>query len=138
MNGVPQDYKEGLDVEGIKERAEAGNDEPQLVLASMYDYGAGVEQSFEDAFYWASKSAVQGNTLAQIMVGQMYFTGQGVKPNKVNGLAWVMLAFQSGAKYANVVGRELMIRMTEEEVEQSLTKLKELTAKLKKKVSEDE
>ena len=65
---------EELDVEGIKSRAEAGNDQSQVVLASMYDQSVGVEQSFENAFYWAARSAVQGNTLAQIMVGQMYFT----------------------------------------------------------------
>ena len=50
---------ERLDVEGVKERAEAGNDESQMVLAAMYDQGIGVEQSFEDAFYWTSKSAFQ-------------------------------------------------------------------------------
>ena len=135
LNGL---LAEGLDVEGVKERAEAGNDESQIVLAAMYDQGIGVEQSFEDAFYWASKSAVQSNTVAQVMVGQMYFTGQGVKLNKVNGLAWVMLAFQSGSELADIVGNELIELMTEEEVEQSLTKLEELTAKLKEKVSEDE
>ena len=50
---------ERLDVEGVKERAEAGNDESQIVLAAMYDQGVGVEQNFEDAFYWTSKSAFQ-------------------------------------------------------------------------------
>ena len=34
---------EELDVEGIKPRAEAGNDQSHVVLASMYDQGAGVE-----------------------------------------------------------------------------------------------
>ena len=32
---------EELDVEGIKSRAEAGNDQSQLVLASMFDQGVG-------------------------------------------------------------------------------------------------
>jgi hypothetical protein len=97
---------EELKFEGVKSRADAGNDQSQVALATMYDQGVGVEQSFENAFYWASKSAVQGNTLAQIMVRQMHFTGQGVKLNKVDGLAWVMLAFQSGAEYADVVGSQ--------------------------------
>ena len=53
---------EELDGEGIKSRAEAGNDQSQVVLA---------------------RSAFQGNTLAQMIVGKMYFTGQGVKHDKV-------------------------------------------------------
>ena len=74
----------------------------------MYDQGVGVEQSYEKAFFWAFKSAVQGNTKAQIMVGQMHFTGQGVKQNQVVGLAWVMLAFDAGSEYANFAGTRLM------------------------------
>ena len=129
---------EELDVEGIKLRAEAGNDQSQLVLASMFDQGVGVEQSFGNAFYWAASSAVQGNTLAQMIMGQMYFTGQGMKLDKVAGLAWVMLAFQYGNEYAEVIGDQFVEHMTEEEAEQSLKKLQELMAKLKEKVGEDE
>ena len=41
---------EELDVEGVKSRAEAGNDQSLVVLASMYDQGVGVEQSFEKVY----------------------------------------------------------------------------------------
>ena len=51
---------EGLDVEGVKERAEAGNDESQIQLAAMYDQGIGVEDSLTDALKWYMISYLNG------------------------------------------------------------------------------
>ena len=47
-------------------------------MGSLYYYGDGVTQDYEQAFYWCQKAAEQGNAQAQSMTGNAYQLGNGV------------------------------------------------------------
>ncbi|MGQ0812360.1 MAG: tetratricopeptide repeat protein [Nitrospiraceae bacterium] len=58
-----------------------GNDDCQLALGVLYEYGAGVPKSDSQAVPWYRKSADQGNPIGQKTLGLMYELGKGVPEN---------------------------------------------------------
>ena len=60
------------------EQAEHGDAEAQLRLGYCYEKGNGVEQNYEKAIEWYTKSAEQGNVIAQNNLGWCYEKGYGV------------------------------------------------------------
>ena len=57
--------------------------------------GQGVEQDYEQAFAWYSKSAEQGDSEAQVNVGYMYENGLGTKKNMKEAFNYAQLAAES-------------------------------------------
>ena len=49
----------------------------QNTLGSMYEQGKGVDQDYNQAFYWFTAAAEQGHANAQINLADMYARGQG-------------------------------------------------------------
>ncbi len=65
--------------------AERGHDISMLELAIMYETGAGVIRSYEEAAKWLKKSSDRGFSTAQLYYGIALLTGKGVKQNISEG-----------------------------------------------------
>ena len=62
----------------IVQKAEAGEEDAQVALGSMYFKGVGVRQSDQEAVRWYRKAAEQGQAEAQYNLCMMYYVGQDV------------------------------------------------------------
>ena len=62
--------------------------------------GNGVEQSYEKAVYWFTKSAKQGDADAQFSLGMAYYDGLGIEKNKSKAIEWIQNACKNYNKYA--------------------------------------
>jgi TPR repeat protein len=80
--------KQTSEIDGLTDRANAGDAEAQYSLWVYYDHGQGVPQNYTKAVYWYIKSAVQGNASAQCMLGNSYYTGQGVPQDYAKAAYW--------------------------------------------------
>ena len=82
--------------EAIKAKADKGDSEAQLSLASSYASGNGVAKDPAKAVKWLRKAAEQGSARAQCLLGLKYANGDGVKPDKVEGARWLRRAADQG------------------------------------------
>ena len=60
----------------------------------------GIEKTYEEAYSWMEKAAMQGHTPAMTGLGICYYYGYGVKRNKDTGRSWVNKAAIMGDEYA--------------------------------------
>lgn len=58
--------------------ADMGNDDCQLAIGQLYEFGEGVPKNEKQAAYWYKKSADQGNPIGQKTLGLLYELGKGV------------------------------------------------------------
>ncbi len=77
-------------------KAEQGDAASQFDVGKRYYDGEGVEQSFEQAVYWYTKSAKQGNALAQDDLGICYLNGDGVELDYVQAVFWFTKSAEQG------------------------------------------
>ena len=82
--------------EAAKARADKGDGEAQLSVASHYANGAGVTRDPVKATKYLRKAAEQGLARAQCLLGLAYANGEGVKPDKVEGVRWLRRAADQG------------------------------------------
>ena len=101
--------------------AQAGDDEAQFYIASLYSAGVGVQRSDEEAFRWFSRAASKGNSHAMLIVAGLYAIGRGVEKNNIEAYKWAYIV--SGASRVDEFrngSRQLMEvldgRMSPEEV----------------------
>jgi TPR repeat protein len=96
--------------DAIKAKADKGDIEAQLNLASRYASGNGVAKDPVKAMKWVRKAAGLGSARAQCLLGLNYCNGDGVKLDKVEGARWLRRAaeqdlpeaqFDLGMCYAN-------------------------------------
>lgn len=80
----------------FKALADAGDDEAQAYLGSLYYVGKGVNKDIEQAYNWYKKSADQGNVDAQYSLGNMYLLGESVDQSNANAAKWYSLASDQG------------------------------------------
>jgi len=92
-----------------REKAEGGDADAQHELGWFYYDGYNCEQSFENAFYWFSKSAEQGNAESVFWLGSLYRTGQGVEQND----AEAMKLFRRGADLGHAASQSYLADMYE-------------------------
>ena len=72
----------------------------QFHLGAIYYSGDGVEQNYEEAAKWFTKSAQQGYSQAQYNLAAMYEDGEGVKQNIDEALKWYNKSAEQGNKDA--------------------------------------
>lgn len=85
--------------------ADMGNDDCQLAIGQLYEFGDGVPKDARQAAAWYRKSAGQGNPIGQKTLGLLYELGKGVPENWAEA---VRLYFKGAEKYqdsAFAVGR---------------------------------
>ncbi len=77
-------------------RAEAGDDQAQLLLGLMHDNGLGTPKDPVRAYGWYRKAAESGNPRAQFNIAEMLSAGQGVAPDRDEALRWYARAADNG------------------------------------------
>src|ERR1035437_1208779 len=82
--------------EAIKARADKGDGEAQLSVASHYANGSGVARDPGKAAKYIRKAAEQGVPRAQCLLGLLYSNGDGVKPDKAEAARWLRRAANQG------------------------------------------
>ena len=82
--------------EAIKARADKGDGEAQLSVATHYTKGDGVARNPAKALKYIRKAAEQGVARAQCLLGLLYSNGDGVKPNKAEAVRWLRRAANQG------------------------------------------
>lgn len=91
----------GLDVEKLRQRAEAGNAAAQLDLGWLHENGDGVPQDDSEAVKWYRKAAEQGLPTAQSNLGMMLMEGRGGPADRAAGLEWFRKAAHQGHSMAS-------------------------------------
>ncbi|MBO6224712.1 MAG: sel1 repeat family protein [Psychrobacter sp.] len=81
-----------------KKAAQAGNQDAQFSLASMYESGDGIDQNYALAKNWYEKAAAQGDSDSQYVLGSMYYNGTGVAQNYTTAFNW----YQKSANQGNM------------------------------------
>lgn len=87
----------GVEPEVVKQSAEEGNPNAQLMLGTMYEDGVGgLPSDLRDAAHWYEKAANQGYAKAQYNLGLLYEDGRGVKQDYTKAAHWYEKAAKSG------------------------------------------
>lgn len=126
--GTTQDIKKAF--EWYKRAAEQGLPQAQYVLGVMYKEGKGAPQRDNLALKWYRAAAEQGYAPAQANLGLMYARAQGVALDYVEGYAWLRLAAAQGDERGINESENLLRKMTNEHVEYSQERIKELNKKI--------
>ena len=85
LKGRQQKLEES--VKGLREAAEQGDAEAQVMLAETYSNEFGI-QNAKEAVKWARKAAEQGNAEAQFGLGVAYSYGEGVAQDYDEAAKW--------------------------------------------------
>lgn len=85
-----------VSVEELTEAAELDDTDAIHELGRIYLDGIGVDQDFEMAAHWWSKSAEMGYSIGQLNMGLFYAKGCGVERNLVKAAEWCDKASRSG------------------------------------------
>lgn len=80
--------------------AKQGHPASQMLLATMYKDGKGVEQSYTEAKVWYEQAAKKNHVLAQFHLGVMYEQGIGGPQDFTQALKWYGAAGEQGLNYA--------------------------------------
>jgi hypothetical protein len=91
-----QTASERNELNALKARADKGDAEAQIALASRYAEGAGVPRDPDKAVKWLRKAADRGSARAQCLLGLSYSNGDGVKMDKTIGALWLRRAADQG------------------------------------------
>ena len=83
--------------EMTKQKAEAGDSEAMMLLATMYENGNHVREDQRLAFKWYEQAAQAGEPDAMLYVSELYEMGDGLKQNDAKAAYWF-------AKYEEVMG----------------------------------
>ncbi len=87
----------GIEPEVVKQSAESGDKQAQLMLGTMYEDGVGgLPSDFRDAAYWYEQAARQGYTKAQYNLGLLYEDGRGVDQDYAKAAYWYEKAAKAG------------------------------------------
>lgn len=81
-------------------KAEQGDANAQDTLAARYEYGNGVEQSYEEAVKWYRKAAEQKHPDALFRLAHCYEYGNGVEQSYAEAVKLYKVAGQVGDKLA--------------------------------------
>ena len=96
---INSDNKKGL--ETVREIANYGNADAQLLVGIMYQMGVGGEEHHSDAAYYFRMAAEQGLASAQTNLGKCYLAGDGVQADDKKAFDW----FEKAAKQDDAEGQ---------------------------------
>ena len=85
-------------IQDIIDKANAGDPEAQLHMASLHFDGFGVERNYEKVFHWAKKAAEQGQARGMYIVAMHHGYGIGGEKDLVKARHWL----RKGADHGNV------------------------------------
>jgi hypothetical protein len=79
-----------------RQAAEQGSVAAQFRLGTMYYFGEGVLQDYQEAALWYRKAAEQGSASARFNLGIMYYRGLGVPRDYKEAAQWFAQAAEQG------------------------------------------
>ena len=85
-------YSQREDFKTLVEKATKGDMEAQVRLATNYEKGIGVPQSFPKAVAWYEKAAEQGDVKSQTKLGLCYYYRKGVVQSYEKAAYWFQKA----------------------------------------------
>jgi Sel1 repeat-containing protein len=108
-----------------EQSAQAGDDDAQFYLGSLYSAGVGRSRSDAEAFRWFVKAADQGHPHAMLIVAGLYASGRGVNKDYVKAYRWAHIVstaskvdeYRDGARQLLSL---LMKKMTSDEIGQAV------------------
>ena len=106
-------------------KAEQGDVQAQLKIAARYEYGNGVEQSYEEAVKWYRLAAEKKNPDAQFKLGYCYEQGKGVEPSNEAAIWWYRRAGEQGDAIARERARLLLNASNFKELENNFIEFDE-------------
>lgn len=80
--------------------AELGYKDAQVLLATCYIQGTGVNKSVTQAVFWFKKAAEQEDVRAQVLLGELYYEGNGVARDYKMATYWFKKAAEQGDGYS--------------------------------------
>jgi TPR repeat protein len=80
----------------LQHKAESGNAQAMVQLASAYEKGEGAPRDSEQAITWFTKAADAGDSYAMYRLGRLYATGSGVPKDYVEAFDWYKRASAVG------------------------------------------
>ena len=95
------DYKTALGI--VAPLAGQGSADAQVLLATMYFKGHGVQKDLAEALKWYKAAANQDNAEGQFYVGSIYLMGIGVSRDPVEGLKWLERSANQGQSDSQVL-----------------------------------
>lgn len=99
-NQPPQCFKTDSELTALRENAEQGVAQAQLVLGMEYLEGGCVPKDYEIAIKWIQEAAVQSLAGAQMELGSAYLNGRGVPKDEEKGIDWYHKAAEQGSAVA--------------------------------------
>lgn len=96
-------------IEDVKEKAENGDSNYQVIYGDMFSFGLGQLVDYEEAFSWYKRAAKKKNLEAQCDLGYCYLVGQGVDKNhRLSFKYWLKSAKQGYAHSCRDVGQNYL------------------------------
>ncbi|SEA08160.1 hypothetical protein SAMN05660964_00857 [Thiothrix caldifontis] len=87
----------GIEPEVLRQSADSGDKQAQLMLGTMYEDGlGGLPSDLREAAYWYEQAAKQGYPKAQYNLGLLYEDGRGVNQNDNQAAYWYDKAAKAG------------------------------------------
>ena len=119
-NGYGVDQRDDKAREWYLKAAEQGSAKDQYVVASMYRFAQfGAARNIAASLEWYRRAADQGFAPAQFALGRMLMEGKHIAEDRVAAFQWLSLAHVNGSKRAEGAVRDLLKRMTPDEVERA-------------------
>ena len=91
-----KDVIEPEDVAFLKASAEEGNTQAILLLADCCRNGWGMDQDYDQLFYWSRRGAELGDTTCMVLLANCYHNGEGTEKNPEEAYAWDLKAAEAG------------------------------------------
>ena len=82
-----EDYESAYKL--VRPAAEEGHSDFEHILGVLYRDGKFVQQSFDLAVYWLTKSALKGDSNSQVLLGQIFAFDFGGLGNIDEGIKWL-------------------------------------------------
>jgi len=114
-----------LEASATQNHARAQNE-----LGNRHVTGRGVVQDFAQAADWYRKAAEQGDAEAMYGLGELMESGWGVDESLVEAYVWLNLASARGEKRANEARRQVLGRLSKEQLNEAQRRSRELDERI--------
>ena len=94
---------EAQTLDAIRNYADNGNPDAQLLLGMRYKDGEGIRKDDAEAVKWFTRAAEQGHAGAQFALGMKYQDGEGVPLDREQAAVWYRKSAEQGNEQAQLL-----------------------------------
>lgn len=88
LGGIGATAQAQTSIDETRKKAEAGDVEAQMKMATTYYYGYGMEANQAEGAKWYQMAAEQGHLKAIYILGELYYYGSGVEQDVTKAIEW--------------------------------------------------